>query len=188
MSTLRPWSTKSSEQKWAIAVAIGCFIILITLPFWSGDKQNPENKDHQVQAPNISNVASQPTAPINTQKTPVKKITTKPVISHTKQEPKKSVLPVKPHVTPIQNKTKSIVSKASQAYFIQVGAFQDKAHATKLQKQLLKKRWPVIIQKKKRFYAVQVGPYKQKEKAKRIKKQISHKEKMNGFITHHAYP
>jgi len=185
MSTLRPWSTKSSEQKWAIAVAIGCFIILLTLPFWSGNKQNPENKGHQVQ---VANVTSQQIAPIRTQKAPPKKVTTKPAVSHTKQDSKKVAISAKPHVTPIQKTKKTVVSKVSQAYFIQVGAFQDKTHAQKLQKRLLKKRWPVIIQKKKRFYAVQIGPYKQKEKANSIKKQISHKEKINGFITHHAYP
>ena len=185
MSALRPWSTKSSEQTWAIAVATGCFIILIALPFWSESKQASQNKVHQAQAPHI---ASQKIAPISTQKIPPKKATTKPAVSHTKQAAKKAVVSAKPRVMPIQNKTKPMVTKALQAYFIQVGAFQDKAHAQNLKKRLLKKHWPVIIQKKKRFYAVQIGPYKQKEKANSIKKQISHKEKINGFITHHAYP
>ena len=135
MSTLRPWSTESSEQKWAIAVAAGCFIILITLPFWSGNKQSTENKVHKLQSVNIT---SQQVTPINTQKTPPKKLTTKPAISHTKQEAKKAVIPAKPHVTPIQKTKKTLVSKASQAYFIQVGAFQDKAHAQSLRKRLLK--------------------------------------------------
>jgi len=177
MQRLRPWSTKSTEQKRAIAVASGCFIILITLPLWSGDKHNPENKVNTVKSLSITS-----------QQIPPKKAAAKPVVPHATQDTKKATTFENPPVTAVQITKKTVVSNTSQAYFIQVGAFQDKMHAKNLQKRLLKKHWPVIIQKKKRFYAVQVGPYKQREKTNSIKKQLSHKEKINGFVTHHAYP
>jgi cell division septation protein DedD len=183
--TLRPWSTKSSEQKCAIAIASGCFVILISLPFWPEGHQSSEDKLAKVEK--IAVPIKQAT-PVNTQKSPPKKVSAKAIISHTKQATKKAAVSTRPHVAPVQITKKTITPHSSQAYFVQVGAFQDKTHAQNLKKQLLKKHWSVIIQKKKRFYAVQVGPYQQREKANRVKKQLSHKEKMNGFITHHAYP
>jgi cell division septation protein DedD len=183
--TLRPWSTKSSEQKWAIAIASGCFVILIILPFWPEGHHNSEDKLAKVEK---TAVPIKQAPPVSTQKLPPKKVSTKAIVSHAKQETKKALISVKPHVAPIQITKKTITSHSSKAYFVQVGAFQDKAHAQKLKKQLLKKHWSAIIQKKNRFYAVQVGPYQQREKANSIKKQLSHKEKINGFITHHAYP
>ncbi len=185
MQRLRPWSTKSTEQKWAIVVASGCFIILITLPFWSGDKHSHESKPSNVKT---LTVTKHQTPPINIQKITPKKAAAKASVPHTKQDTKKSIISEKPSVTALKITKKTVVPNISQAYFVQVGAFQNKMHAQNLQKRLLKKQWPVIIQKKKRFYTVQLGPYKQREKANSIKKQLSHKEKINGFVTHHAYP
>ncbi len=185
MPILRPWSTKSSEQKWAITIACGCFAILISLPFLPEGHQRPEDKHAKVEK--IAVPIKQAT-PAYSQKTPPKKASPKTIIPHIKQETKKVTVSAKPHVTPIQIAKKTMMPHSSQAYFVQVGAFQDKAHAQNLKKQLLKKHWAVIIQKKKRFYAVQLGPYQQREKANSMKKQLSHQEKMNGFITHHAYP
>ncbi len=183
MQALRPWSTESSERRWAMGIAVVCFIILITLPFWSEKKHASEEIKHPDTA-----LASKQTTAVNIQKHSPTKIISKPAESHSKQAIKETINPVKNHTTPIQNTQKNTTLISSQAYFIQVGAFQDKSHAQKLQKQLIKKHWSVIILKKKHLYAVQIGPYKNKEKANRIKKQLSDKEKVNGFVTHHAYP
>lgn len=185
MLTLRPWSTKSSEQKWAISIASGCFVILISLPFLPEGQQS--SKDKLAKVEKIVAPIKQ-AMPVDIQKNPPKKVSAKAIISHTKQEAKKAAVSTGSHVAPIQITKKTVTPHLSQAYFVQVGAFQNKSHAQSLKKQLLKKHWTVVIQKKKRFYAVQVGPYQQREKANSVKKQLSHKERMNGFITHHAYP
>ncbi|MDQ6967179.1 MAG: SPOR domain-containing protein [Mariprofundaceae bacterium] len=183
MSTLRPWSAESSERKWAVGIAVVCFIILTSLPFW------PEKK-HDFEEKKLTNaiMASKQIAAVNIEKKSLPKTTLKPSLAHTKQVSKKTIISVKTHTTAIQTTQKNTPPISSQAYFIQVGAFQDKKYAAKLQNKLIKKHWPVIILKKKRLYAVQVGPYKNKLKANNIKKQLAHKEKIKGFITHHAYP
>lgn len=185
MQVLHPWSAGSSERKWAISITVACFIILITLPFWPEKERGSSEK----KLPAVALTSKQePVAPI--QKDPPKK-TLKPALSQAKQNAKKAAAPVTTRITtpaPTQKTQKNAPPISSKAYFIQVGAFQSHSHAQKLQRQLIKKHWPVIIQKKKRLYAVQIGPYKHKEKANSIKTQLSHKEKLNGFVTHHVYP
>lgn len=183
MQTLRPWSTESSERRWAISIACACFIILISLPFWPEKKNISEGKKFTEES-----IVKKQTMPFNALPQTSLKTTPKPALSHTKQDNKKIILTVKPRSTPTKTSQKNSQPIASQAYFIQAGAFRDKNHAKKLQKKLTQKHWPVIIQKKKHLYAVQIGPYKNKKNANLVKKQLSYKEKIKGFITHHAYP
>lgn len=183
IQNLRPWSTELSERRWAIGIACACFIILISLPFWPEKKNVPEGE--KLVKESIVNKQAMPFTP--PQKTRLK-ATLKPVQSHTKQDNKKHILATKPRSTPIKTTQKNSPSISSQAYFIQAGAFRDENHAKKLKKKLTQKHWPVIIQKKKHLYAVQIGPYENKRKANLAKKQLSYKEKIKGFVTHHAYP
>jgi len=183
MPALRPWSTESPERKWAMRIAIVCFMILIALPLLPEVKHHTEEKELTK-----TSITNKPLTAIKEQKiTPIKTIL-KPAPLHTKQDSKKTITPVKPHVKIIKTAQKNTAPVSSQGYFIQVGAFKDQSHAQKLQKQLLKKQWPAIIQKKKHLYAVQVGPYKNKTTANKIKNKLFSKTKINGFITHHAYP
>ncbi|MDQ6957160.1 MAG: SPOR domain-containing protein [Mariprofundaceae bacterium] len=183
MQTLRPWSTKLPERNWAMGIAVVCFSLLIALPFLPDKKSDVIEKNHA----NAASTSNQVTVASIQKDSPTKSIS-KPVALHAKQVIKKNIKPVKTHPKSIQRPQKNTASISAQAYFIQVGAFQDKKHAQNLEKRLIKKHWSAIIQKKTHLYAVQIGPYKNKEKANRIKKQLSDKEKMNGFITHHAYP
>lgn len=183
MLILRPWSTESPERRWAMRIAIVCFIILIALPFLPEVERHTEEKNLAK-----TNITNKQITPINAQKTTSINTIVKPAPLHTKQDSKKTIIPVKPHIIIIKNTQKHTSPISSQGYFIQVGAFKDQNHAQKLQKQLIKKRWSVIIQKKKHLYAVQVGPYKNRTTANKIKKQLFSKTKINGFITHHAYP
>jgi len=180
MPILRPWSTEPYERKWAMGIAVACFVIFITLPFL------PENNYHTNEK-NIATANKQIT-PVNKQKNAPIKIIDKAVSLHTEQKNIQTTIPIKPRVITSKNTHKNIAPASSQGYFIQAGAFKNQSHAQKLQKQLIKKHWPVMIQKKKSLYAVQVGPYKNKEKANKIKQQLFSKAKINGFITHHAYP
>ena len=184
MQTLRPWSTKLPERNWAMGIAVVCFSILIALPFLPDEKSHVLEKKHA----DATSTSHQVAVSSIQKDSSTKKSISKPVALHAKQVIKKNITPVKAHPKSIQKPQKNTVSISAQAYFIQVGAFQDKKHAQNLQKRLIKKHWASIIQKKKSLYAVQIGPYKNKEKASRIKKQLSDKEKMSGFVTHHAYP
>ena len=177
MQKLRPWPANAYEQKWAGVIAGICIAVLISLPLWDAlwleeDKPSHQHgqaalpKQHRAQ-PHIAKPAAQPTSPHHTAKKPV----------------------IKPDHTASKKVAKKLpTSHQSPAYFIQVGAFQDISRAKSLQKRLIKQHWPVILQKKKHLYAVQIGPYRQKEAAIHVKNKLSQQEKINGFLTRHAYP
>jgi len=181
---LRPWSTESHERRWAMAIATVCVVILISLPFW------PE-KTHDLKATSHAkkSLLKIPVPALKETIISPKKIAVKPVETTITQVRNKNLSPpTLPHISAIKNTHANIPSTSKQAYFIQVGAFNDQAHAKKLQQKLTHKHWAVIIHKKKHLFTVQVGPYSDKLKASNIKKKLHRNEKINGFISLHAYP
>jgi len=184
MPTLRPWSAESSELKWAMSIAFICLMVFMILPFLPNDAAHTNEKkvtqlktDHKL-----------PPLAVQKQASTSAKVINKANTVQNKPSNKKTLPPIKKQIPVIKKQPKPTPVIAPQGYFIQIGAFKDQAHAQSLKDKLIKQHWPSIIQQKKQLYAVQIGPYKNKLKANAIKKKLFSREKINGFITHHAYP
>lgn len=91
---------------------------------------------------------------------------------------------VKPATKSPTSTTVPAPAAATRGYFVQVGAFRDKAHAETLKKRLTSHHWPSLIQLKKgHMHAVWVGGYASKAEAEKAKAKLAAQEKLPGFIT-----
>jgi len=182
------WQASLLEQRTAWGITF-CAIIITMLaaaqPQWF-DFSSSANKITHAQAP--ANKIIQPATHTAAEKVIIKK--TEPV----KTAPKiKTITPSEPvmQAAPKVEKSKPVTTvkpfnSITSGFYVQLGAFAEKARAQGLAAQLKRKGWSVKISTKKNgMHAVWIGPKSTKSEAEQLLKAIRSKLKQKGFIVQH---
>jgi len=181
MSNQSNWKASLLEQQiaWGVALfAILLVIIAASQPQWFDFSSKPAA--HSQAAP-VEKVVPQDHAKLDPPKPavavkPVVKTVQKPVTIEPAVKMKQIV---KETATPIKTKPQTA---STRSYYVQIGAFEEKARAQGMTDHLKKRGWSVKVFKKRALHAVWIGPKATHEEAEKLLKAIQVKLKYTGFI------
>ncbi len=181
MSNQSNWKASLLEQQIAWGVAL-CGILLVIIaasqPQWFDFSSKPTASK---QTAPIAKAVPQDQAKLDP---PTPAVAVKPVVK-TAQKPVtieptvKTKQVVKETPKPIKIKPQNV---STRSYYVQIGAFEEKARAQGMTDHLKKRGWSVRVFKKRALHAVWIGPKETHEEAEKLLKTIQIKLKYTGFI------
>jgi len=171
------------EHRTAWIVAVACMGLIATVLIWPGlfSSEEPAKNGQATAPPNKAYHLPEKTRPA-TKPAPVTKLRPAPAARPGKGTPAKK--PVVRETFP-ESSPKTTTRTWAGAYYVQLGAFRDRAKAKALVARVRKAGWAAHIEpRRKNMHAVWTGPMTSREKAVQRLQQIDRTMHIKGFIIH----
>lgn len=204
---LSPWSATFHERRTALFIAIVCIVLIaaaLLAPQWFKSKDNPpvtatatsqENQPGKSSDQPTYRISEAPTIAPVTAETPVARAAANPpepkptpkVVASTPPEEKKMTPPpakVEAARKPVTTHS-APVAQTPPGYFVQVGAFKDKAHANQLRRKLTASGFNCrLVDRGNGLHGVWIGPESSRSAAEKLQQELKSRLHMQGFVTH----
>jgi len=209
MADSQRWRATLAEHRTAWLISSASLIIILLAMFWPGvfdfrssePDQAIEMADHEpAAAPEPTYSASTP-VPVDALTTPVEPEApaaapgqaARPMPQQTKPVslPAVAAKPAGTNSKPVTTSQPrpAAIAPASGTYYVQTGAFKDKAHADKLAASINSKGWPAkVVSKPGNLFAVWVGPKESRGLASALQDSLLKRLNLKGFIIQQKAP
>ncbi len=203
MADSQHWRATLAEHRTAWLIASASLMLIGVAMFWPDLFDSPERDNRQVQsdqqtipdkptysaaqAPVVKPTQRQPAAPVSASKPESAKpgYAARPLPRHDSvkavQTPAVQAKDSTQHARPIQARPHPVQPKGT--YYVQTGAFKDKARASRLAADINRRGWAAtVVQKPGHLYAVWVGPKANRSLARTLQETLKQRLNLKGFI------